>query len=46
MYMYLINEFDCIYNSASRYCYMNTALLYAISFTFRISFLMTIEYDP
>jgi len=42
--MYLINEFDCIYNSASHYCY--TALLYAISFTFCILFLMTIEYDP
>jgi len=31
MYMYLINEFNCIYNSASHYCY--TALLYALSLT-------------
>jgi len=42
--MYLINAFDCIYNSASHYCY--TALLYVVSFTFRISVLMTIKYDP
>jgi len=42
--MYLINEFDYKYNLASHYCY--TALLYAISFTFCISFLITIEYDP